>query len=44
MTATSLKIATWNILGRRVHSTNKVADDGAVERILRQHPVDVLCL
>jgi endonuclease/exonuclease/phosphatase family metal-dependent hydrolase len=44
MTAASLKIGSWNILGRRVHPTGKAAEPGAVRSILMAHPVDVLCL
>ncbi|MEU4422031.1 endonuclease/exonuclease/phosphatase family protein [Actinoplanes sp. NPDC024001] len=44
MTATSLTIATWNILGRQNHRTRSTAAPGEVEAVLREHPVDVLCL
>nr|MDT0662265.1 endonuclease/exonuclease/phosphatase family protein [Micromonospora sp. DSM 115978] len=44
MTSNSLRIATWNILGRRNYATNETAQVGAVEEVLREHPVDVLCL
>lgn len=40
----SLKIGSWNILGRQVHLTGKAAEPGAVRSVLMAHTVDVLCL
>ncbi|MBT8226453.1 MAG: endonuclease/exonuclease/phosphatase family protein [Dactylosporangium sp.] len=44
MRRASVRIATWNILGRRVAKTKMPADDGSVHTIIARHPVDILCL
>lgn len=44
MTGMPFRVATWNILGRRVAGTHEVARAGAVRSIIDRHPVDVLCL
>jgi exonuclease III len=40
----SLRIGTWNILGRRRACTKDTVEDGAVSALLTNNPVDVLCL
>jgi endonuclease/exonuclease/phosphatase family metal-dependent hydrolase len=40
----TLRVGTWNILGRRRNEVLELADDGAVSATLAEDPVDVLCL
>lgn len=44
MTITSLRIGTWNILGRRDHRANRTAEPGSVRTTLAGRPIDVLSL
>jgi endonuclease/exonuclease/phosphatase family metal-dependent hydrolase len=44
MTGQTLRIATWNILGRRVAGTHDVADAGAICSVVTEHRPDILCL
>jgi exonuclease III len=44
MTASPLRIATWNICGRRVNNSPEVAPAGAVEEVIHRERPDILCL
>lgn len=44
MNENAVRIATWNILGRRRAGTKRTAPDGAVTEILKRHGIDIVCL
>jgi exonuclease III len=44
MIGQTLRIATWNILGRRVAGTYEIADAGAISSVVAAHRPDILCL
>jgi endonuclease/exonuclease/phosphatase family metal-dependent hydrolase len=44
VTTTPLRVASWNILGRRVAETHQPADEGSVRSVIQDLNIHILCL